>query len=298
MRNRPPELPLYRIVLLAGLLAGFEPSALSGQGNDAPPTPQRNTVAADEALIEPAPDSGQGSGSSRDSTAQDPAEALRRSTPGPDEPVMPVRPPAGRQTAAAPTTKGATPLPAALLAPDEDLADIEDIRAYPRPLWPWIVGGGAALLLLALVLFVLFRWLSRRPRTTLRPSAYARARSRLAEARSHLARQNEERFAVAASGAIRDYLEECFGLPAPELTTEEFLRRILSESFFSEEERGRLVSLLEACDLAKFARQPLGEARLEAAWADAEQIIESLHRKELSAPAARVPLPEPADPTR
>lgn len=52
---------------------------------------------------------------------------------------------------------------------------------------------------------------------------------------------------------LRHYIENRFGLRAPEQTTEEFLQSIKSSDVFSSEQRGILKDFLKECDLVKFA---------------------------------------------
>lgn len=146
-----------------------------------------------------------------------------------------------------------------ILGEDADLAAIE----APAPLfpprvhyWRWILGGLGFLLIVALVVFYL-----RRPRkvihtreTPLPPHVKAqRALARL----KGVSRQTEaevEAFYVQVSQILRVYLEERFGLHAPERTTEEFLAEIEQGDTLKLEQRQSLRQFLEQCDLVKFAR--------------------------------------------
>jgi hypothetical protein len=61
-------------------------------------------------------------------------------------------------------------------------------------------------------------------------------------------------FFVEVSGIVRHYIEERFGLRAPELTTEEFLDVALRGPGLVAEHRTQLGRFLERADLVKFAR--------------------------------------------
>jgi len=153
---------------------------------------------------------------------------------------------------------------------DEEVAelDIRDDAApveIPRPPlpWGWLGGGaGAALLAAAGVVW----WLRRR-----RPSAAAAAArepAHLAAFRALEALVAEDlvgqgrvkAFYQGVSGILRTYIENRFGLHAPEQTTEEFLLAIRSGSALPAEYRPLLEEFLAHCDMVKFAElQPTSE---------------------------------------
>lgn len=62
-----------------------------------------------------------------------------------------------------------------------------------------------------------------------------------------------DRWYVRLSGIVRRYLEDHFGLRAPELTTEEFLAEARASDVLDEAHRGLLEQLLERSDRVKFA---------------------------------------------
>lgn len=129
---------------------------------------------------------------------------------------------------------------------------------WPRSPWVWIAVGTAALALLGALLYVLFR---RRP-TLLRAPAAAPPRPdevalrRLKElvAKQHIAHDRHEPFFVELSDITRHYLEDRFGLEAPEQTTEEFLREAARSRLLSDAHQQLTREFLEQCDLVKFAR--------------------------------------------
>lgn len=146
-----------------------------------------------------------------------------------------------------------------ILGEDPDLAAIE----APAPLFPprvnflpWVLGA-AGLLLLVLLLV----WFLRRPPRTVHPTEtplqpHVKALRALATLKSR-PRQTEaevEAFYVDVSQVLRIYLEERFGLHAPERTTEEFLAEIERGDTLTLEQRQSLGQFLEQCDLVKFAR--------------------------------------------
>ena len=71
---------------------------------------------------------------------------------------------------------------------------------------------------------------------------------------SNLAQTNVKEFYINLTDIIRTFIERTTLINAPELTTEEFLRRISLGNVFSDVERLKLKSFLEQADMVKFAR--------------------------------------------
>ena len=82
-------------------------------------------------------------------------------------------------------------------------------------------------------------------------------------------------FYVEVSSVLRVYLEERFGLRAPELTTEEFLLGLESGDQLARGHRAELERFLMQCDLVKFAAVVPGENEHLATFALAEAFVES-----------------------
>jgi hypothetical protein len=148
----------------------------------------------------------------------------------------------------------------------------------PRPsLAPWLLGaGGLALAALAMLL-----WRARRARaprfveTAPPPHAAAlRALARLRTAPRATAAEIEA-FYVEVSAVLRVYLEERFGLHAPERTTEEFLADAQASALLDVTQRAELGRFLSQCDLVKFARVRPGEDVHSATLAQAEDFVEA-----------------------
>ena len=68
-----------------------------------------------------------------------------------------------------------------------------------------------------------------------------------------LAESNVKAFYVELTGVVRRYIERSTGVNAPDLTTEEFLRQIVDDALFADQDQMRLRGFLEAADLVKFA---------------------------------------------
>ena len=69
-----------------------------------------------------------------------------------------------------------------------------------------------------------------------------------------------KRFFADVSGVVRTYIEDRFGLHAPERTTEEFLRESAVHEGLSREDHDLLERFLGLCDLVKFARRSADES--------------------------------------
>ncbi len=182
------------------------------------------------------------------------------------------------------------------------LADAEPDVEAPAPLFPsrfkdwWLAGGIAAgVLLLAALLF----WWARRRKRRPAPDAIAipphikalRELSRLRDAprRSH---SEVEVFYVAVSQVLRVYLEDRFGLRAPERTTEEFLPEVEQSGALDTEQRAHLRQFLEQCDLVKFAAMHPDETVHGQTFDFAESFVESTRPDRLRAPESAEPAAE------
>jgi hypothetical protein len=166
---------------------------------------------------------------------------------------------------------------------------------FPTPsrLGYWLAGGLVAALLLAGGV----RWwrrqgLRRRQQAAavaVPPHVVAlRALQRL-RGQSRTTRAEIETFYVEVSQVLRVYLEQRFGLRAPERTTEEFLREIESGDGLVRERRAELERFLHHCDLVKFAAHEPVEADHLATFAVAEAFVEATRADR----AATTPATEP-----
>lgn len=133
-----------------------------------------------------------------------------------------------------------------------------DIPDPWRPVWI----GGLVAVVAGLAAWAWWRW-QRRPVTVPvvePPDPVAVARARIDAARSHL--EDPRMYVAAVSDAVRRYLEDRFGLRAPEQTTEEFLEGLNRRPLLDVRHQGLLSGFLEQCDLVKFAGWRPGSAEL------------------------------------
>jgi hypothetical protein len=168
-----------------------------------------------------------------------------------------------------------------------DVRDIKPPLPVPRDWRPWIVAGASLAVLAALAALVV--WWRRRRRTipSLPPvPADVRARRALAElaARGLLERGAFKDYYAALSAIVRGYLEERFGLRAPEMTTEEFLLATTRNADLTRPQRASLGEFLRESDLVKFARHVPALADAERAFGAAGRFVdETAPRPEVAA---------------
>ena len=151
----------------------------------------------------------------------------------------------------------------------------------------WLGRIAAAALLGALLWLGWWLWRRRKPRTARVPRIPPdeRARTRLNAALALL--DHPERFCTAVSEITRAYLEERFGLRAPDQTTEEFLADLSKNAELDERHKESLAGFLTGCDLVKFAKFEPARTDLEALHAAALDLV--MQTATVSAPAAAAP---------
>lgn len=177
---------------------------------------------------------------------------------------------------------------------DGEIFDLQPPKPTPRftpAEWTLIGTGGA--LGLGLLTALLFFTLRGRKKEVEAPSAYVLAREDLRRAQQFKSVDQVNRFSVELSHAVRTYVERAFQVPAPELTTEEFLPKIQRHPVFQGELSSLLRDFLKMCDLAKFARQQFDQEGLDQIQSLAEAIVDKAHLQQTEDREA-VPQPSPA----
>lgn len=144
------------------------------------------------------------------------------------------------------------------------------------PRWVWVLPVVACLAALA-------GWLTQRflatPRTILQmppaepPHEIALRALRALKNKGWIERENVEPFYVELSSIVRRYIEDRFGIRAPERTTEEFIREAAQSRDLSSMQQELVRSFLEQSDLVKFARFRPGRADMVAAFEAAARLI-------------------------
>jgi hypothetical protein len=179
------------------------------------------------------------------------------------------------------------PFPAATLRTKSVLAgentplrEIKGLARWPLPLLRWVLFAAGALLLAAAVFFGV-RWWRARRRAAPVPAApptppHETARRALAalRAKRFVEQRQVEPFYLELSAIVRRYIEERFGLRAPERTTEEFIREATGSGLLAAAHQGLVREFLVQCDLVKFARHRPLPADMAEAFAAAERLVE------------------------
>jgi len=150
---------------------------------------------------------------------------------------------------------------------------------FPTPFagWWWLIGAVLLVGLIATGIWWRSRNQSLQPHAAIIVPAHVKALRELARWRNAKRETPEEidAFYVAVSQVLRVYLEERFGLHAPEQTTEEFLRDLDGSAALIREYRAELQGFLTQCDMVKFARFVPPDAEHDKAYQLAEALIES-----------------------
>jgi hypothetical protein len=160
-----------------------------------------------------------------------------------------------------------------------------DVIVAPRVLWPWIAGG---LLLLALILWMLRRRLRRRP------SHVHTGKGALVDAQRDFARIEQlalldagerGRYVALHIDVLREYLAARIPEAALSLTSTELLAALDADAPVP---LPRLVPVLAAADLIKYANRPVTEARARELASETRGIVEATEEAVVHRAAAAV----------
>ena len=139
--------------------------------------------------------------------------------------------------------------------------DIRDVKAPvdlpPDYHWLWFA---LAVLLVALLVFFLVRFLKKKQQTNGAPTvvlpAWEIALQHLNELSSKglIAKGEFKEYYFLLSNILRHYIENRFNIRAPEMTTEEFLNKVKEGHTISSEYKITLKSFMNEGDMVKFAK--------------------------------------------
>ncbi len=158
------------------------------------------------------------------------------------------------------------------------------------PLSPraWVILIAATLIGAALFV-LLIRWILHRqaqPPPPIPPEVSALQALADLEKQDHFARDEFREFYYGLTSIVREYVERKFKIAAPEMTTDEFLRRLTRDHTALPYETDRLGAFLEACDLVKYAasrpRSEDGQAALATARAFVQTTAAACHSQQQS----------------
>ena len=144
-------------------------------------------------------------------------------------------------------------------APDP-LAELRDnvrLVEVPWPEWVWWAIGAGSLLVVALIVWAVVRFIKSRPKP-LPPTPRELAMRALNTLRGKMLDAEPYAFSVEVSDVLRTFISRHYALFATQQTSPEFLASIASSPRFSPQDREALAVFLERCDLLKFARVEAG----------------------------------------
>lgn len=166
---------------------------------------------------------------------------------------------------------------------DTEIAGVKGVVDPPPPdlTWLWIALGAGAVALISGG-FTLAMWLRERAkrRFELRAAAHEVALARLENA-ARDASGGIEGMVVRVSDVVRRYIEDRYGVRAPEQTTEEFLEATRSSVRFKDEDVQLLERFLTRVDLIKFAGQSASPSQGEEATTAVRDFIRSTGSSEV-----------------
>ena len=127
------------------------------------------------------------------------------------------------------------------------------VEIPPYEPWQIALAVGFSLIFLGLLVWLYIR--SRKKAKTSIPP-YKAAICEL-DAAAQLTAEDDDRFAVLSSLALRRYLENSLGLQFSARTSDEFIRSLRGDTRFDDAFHGQLTAVLAAFDQIKFAGQPV-----------------------------------------
>jgi hypothetical protein len=182
-------------------------------------------------------------------------------------------------------TTTAIPFPLAKFVVQSTLAnantpwrDIKGLADWPGVFPRWLIGLLLISVLAMIAAWVVHRFLTK-SRTILQyppplaPHEVAMNALRDLLAKGWIESENSEPFYIELSAIVRSYLEDRFGLRAPERTTEEFIREAVTSRLLSSDHQMLTSEFLEQCDLVKFARHRPKRVDMQNGYNAAERLV-------------------------
>ena len=161
----------------------------------------------------------------------------------------------------------------------EDIRDIKPPVGLPVNYLPFILLGVGGLIIVGGLVGLWF-FLKKRRRPILKEEEEKPAHIIAYEGLDHilslrLIEQGRiEEYYVLLSDVVRRYLENRFGLRAPEMTTEEFLDILRGSHELAAEHKLLLDDFLSSCDLVKFARYGPNPTEIENVYLLAKRLVD------------------------
>ena len=168
-----------------------------------------------------------------------------------------------------------------------EIHDIKGQILYPvtfKELLPWIGGGLLAAALIALAVWLIIR-ASKRKAEALKPKdpAYIVALRELDKYRSdkYWAPDKQKAFYSGITDALKFYMDERFGVDAPEMTTAELFDALKSDKDITPEMYSSLKELFERADFVKFAKHIASDQENAAALPLAVRFVTTTYQTDL-----------------
>ena len=168
-----------------------------------------------------------------------------------------------------------------------EIHDIKGQILYPvtfKELLPWIGGGLLAAAFIALAVWLIVR-ASKRKAEALKPKdpAYIVALRELDKYRSdkYWAPDKQKAFYSGITDALKFYMDERFGVDAPEMTTAELFDALKSDKDITPEMYSSLKELFERADFVKFAKHIASEQENAAALPLAVRFVTTTYQTDL-----------------
>ena len=168
-----------------------------------------------------------------------------------------------------------------------EIHDIKGQILYPvtfKELLPWIGGGLLAAALIALAVWLIIR-ASKRKAEALKPKdpAYIVALRELDKYRSdkYWAPDKQKAFYSGITDALKFYMDDRFGVDAPEMTTAELFDALKSDKDITPEMYSSLKELFERADFVKFAKHIASEQENAAALPLAVRFVSTTYQTDL-----------------
>lgn len=147
-----------------------------------------------------------------------------------------------------------------------------NVNIFAKRTLPWEQIALAALFLAAVAFAIIF--LQREPTTEeIREQRRLRAKKHAKSSLKSLQTDAPRQYTTKIANTVRRYLEERFGLHAPQQTTPEFLNNIAGSSLFSKETEQKLAQFLQETDRMKFSEQKINPEACKKAKKAAEELI-------------------------
>ena len=159
----------------------------------------------------------------------------------------------------------------ALAKAGEDIRDIRGPKALPGS---WLLPAVLVAALFVTLCIAYAIWRRNRQARPLSLTLSEQTLERLERAKTLMQPATAREFGIAASEAIRNYIEKRFEVIATQRTTEEFLQTLLQSSNETlARHRSRLAQFLQQCDFVKFAGASLTVTDMEALFQSARGFV-------------------------